>query len=427
MYVYIIIIAFLLIALGGIVLWTLMGREKQLRQLESQNSYLRSVIDSANEGIYVTDRDRRFVLWNRKAAEITGYRSDEIIGRLCYDDILSHTDGEGNLLCKDRCPLERAMATAETKGPEIVYLRRKDGHTLPVEVFTAPIIDNDGEIAGGIEVFRDVSERLERERRLRDHERKLETVLDNMGDGVLFIDPDGKVALTNRAVQEMLGIDEDILGKEIFSLPKDHSLRNALLRLDREYNGAYCYEKKECPPEIDCPEYGSRCCRCWLLSRYGTAGRGGVECLYCDSFRQSKEFLQKPKEYMIKGKVFSVLSTFIEDFEHGEIWEVVLFRDVTFEKIDSAMKLAGATAHELRQPLQAILGIASLIKDGEKDAEKMKKYCDVLMKSCVRMDDIVERLSKITRYRLKQYADEIKILDIHNSSEKEKGNDLEGV
>ncbi len=59
------------------------------------NDYLANIIDAANEGIYVTDRERRFILWNRAAEKIAGYKKNEIIGRRCQDNILNHVDGRG--------------------------------------------------------------------------------------------------------------------------------------------------------------------------------------------------------------------------------------------------------------------------------------------------------------------------------------------
>ncbi len=93
---------------------------------DAMKDYLANIIDAANEGIYVTDRERRFLLWNKAAEKIAGYGKEEMIGRLCQDNILNHTDREGRELCLTCCPLLAAIEDRAPRGPEIVYLRRKE-------------------------------------------------------------------------------------------------------------------------------------------------------------------------------------------------------------------------------------------------------------------------------------------------------------
>ncbi|NOZ19966.1 MAG: PAS domain-containing protein, partial [Planctomycetes bacterium] len=59
---------------------------------------LREVADYLNIGVYVTDVDRRIVLWNRKAAEITEHQAEDVVGRRCADNVLAHEDKNGDRL-----------------------------------------------------------------------------------------------------------------------------------------------------------------------------------------------------------------------------------------------------------------------------------------------------------------------------------------
>ncbi len=171
------------------------------------HSYLAEVIDSANEGIYVTDRDRRFLLWNEAAERISGYRKEELISRRCYDNILSHVDREGNPLCSGHCPLLASIEDGAPGGPVVVYLKHKNGKRIAVEVKTAPIRNRAGTIIGGVEIFQDVTERVEREQLLEERRVKLETVLDHIQDGILFLNTEGKIAMFNRACAGLFGLD----------------------------------------------------------------------------------------------------------------------------------------------------------------------------------------------------------------------------
>ena len=42
------------------------------------------IIDCLNDGVYVCDRDRRIVFWSKSAERITGWRSEDVLGRACY-------------------------------------------------------------------------------------------------------------------------------------------------------------------------------------------------------------------------------------------------------------------------------------------------------------------------------------------------------
>jgi PAS domain S-box-containing protein len=120
------------------------------------DSVLVTVLNSIFDGVYVVDRDRRIIFWNKGAEEITGYRSEEVMGSRCSDDILNHIDENGILLCRSACPLVETLRT----GKEIrakVYPFHKDGRRFPVQTHIAPIRNDNGEIVAAIEVFRDIS------------------------------------------------------------------------------------------------------------------------------------------------------------------------------------------------------------------------------------------------------------------------------
>ena len=123
---------------------------------------LRRVLDYVNLGVYITDRDRRIVLWNRKATEITGYREADLVGKACREDILSHVDKDGHRLCSTRlCPLFRAMEVdRESAEPVLVYAKCADGRRVAVATSVAPLHDGAGHVIGGIETFRDETGRI---------------------------------------------------------------------------------------------------------------------------------------------------------------------------------------------------------------------------------------------------------------------------
>ncbi len=380
------------------------------------NDYLASIIDAANEGIYVTDCDRRFILWNRAAEKIAGYSKEEIIGRSCHDNILNHVDREGHELCLTRCPLQAAIADGAPRGPDIVYLRHKDGRRIAVEVKTAPIIGEHGVIAGGVEIFQDVTSRLEQERLLRERKEKLETVLDSIGDGILFLDAEGKITVFNRVCAQQLGLGGAGTDIALNSLPGDSPIKRAFAAVEQEYQKSAILHTERL--ETGCPEGRVRL-RCWdsAIDRSPFSARS--PCFTCKTFARVKAFLEEPHEVTEGELTFSVVSSFLEEPDTNDLWEVVVFHDVTSEKLDAALKVAGAAAHELRQPLQVIMALATLLEDGMGDRKPLRKYLDSLFTSCDRMDKIIRKMSEITRYRTKEYIGGKSILDIEKSSDRE--------
>lgn len=120
------------------------------------------VVNYLNVGAYITDTDRRILLWNRKAEEITGHKAAAVVGKHCRDNVLNHVDKHGNLLCRtDLCPLHRAIVTkSASKQPVLVYGLRAYGGRAALATSVAPLADEAGNVVGGIETFQDETENL---------------------------------------------------------------------------------------------------------------------------------------------------------------------------------------------------------------------------------------------------------------------------
>lgn len=118
-----------------------------------------AILDSLPDGVYITDTNRRILFWNHEAERMTGWRRSEVVGRRCHDNVLCHIDKDGHLLCGyEHCPLHRAMVTGTSSDlPHLIFAKCRDGERIPVEVTVAPLRNPDGEVIGGIEVFRDLS------------------------------------------------------------------------------------------------------------------------------------------------------------------------------------------------------------------------------------------------------------------------------
>ena len=79
---------------------------------------LRGILDAVSDGVYVTTAEREIVFWSKGAERITGYSSDEVLNKHCYDNILVHTDVLGKNLCFDGCPLQKLHRDRRSAGSE---------------------------------------------------------------------------------------------------------------------------------------------------------------------------------------------------------------------------------------------------------------------------------------------------------------------
>lgn len=124
--------------------------------MECNNQSYERIIGTLHDGMYFVDRERRITYWNKSAERISGFAAEEVLGKCCSDNILGHIDGLGNHLCRGNCPMLQTMADGLPREAE-VYMHHRDGHRLPVSVWTCPLTDENGVIVGGVEQFTDIS------------------------------------------------------------------------------------------------------------------------------------------------------------------------------------------------------------------------------------------------------------------------------
>lgn len=119
----------------------------------------RDVLDTIADGVYFVDAERRIVLWNKGAEQISGYGTGDVLGHCCADNILCHIDGRGKHLCTDGCPLAATLMDGLPRTTDM-YLHHKAGHRISVEAKVSALRDDTGHIVGAVEVFSDNSVKM---------------------------------------------------------------------------------------------------------------------------------------------------------------------------------------------------------------------------------------------------------------------------
>lgn len=117
---------------------SLAEKEKLLEELKIAKEYSDTLFSNSPIAIYSVDRDCKVVNFNRKAQEITGYSSEEVVGR------------EFNMYVDD-------LQNNGSLGKEFRILT-KDREEKIIERYSSMIYDNENQIVGDIESFLDITE-----------------------------------------------------------------------------------------------------------------------------------------------------------------------------------------------------------------------------------------------------------------------------
>jgi len=114
-------------------------------QVFPQAEIFRAVVDHLDAGVYVVDRERKIVHWNHGAEAVTGYLSQEMVGRVCGDKLLVHCDEQNKELCSVDCLITDALRDGTVHEADI-YLRHRAGYRVPVRVRVVPLGNEEGRI-----------------------------------------------------------------------------------------------------------------------------------------------------------------------------------------------------------------------------------------------------------------------------------------
>ena len=110
-----------------------------------------AILESISDGVFTVDTDWRITSFNRAAEEITGIKRQEAMGRICSEVFRCS-------MCETECALRRTMQSGKPIIGKSGYIIGADGERLPISVSTAVLKDEQGNVVGGAETFRDLSE-----------------------------------------------------------------------------------------------------------------------------------------------------------------------------------------------------------------------------------------------------------------------------
>ena len=200
----------LTVLLGGLfILDHGFERRRQAEQaLSRSRAELEVVFDSMAEGIRVINSDLEITQMNASGAGVHGL----IVPAPNLRAIMAQVDAlasDGRVLAEHEWPAQRALRGDFMRGGEVTFRRKDTGHTVVVEINTAPLPVEPGELAQVVVTSRDVTERLRAQAAVRESQDRLEHVVENLTEGLLIHGMTGEFVHWNRAALAMYELCAD--------------------------------------------------------------------------------------------------------------------------------------------------------------------------------------------------------------------------
>jgi two-component system phosphate regulon sensor histidine kinase PhoR len=186
-------------------------------------------------------------------------------------------------------------------------------------------------------------------------------ILDGMQEGVLLLDKDGKVALMNPALREMLLLRADFVGQPLLEVVRHAELKELLDRAR--------ITRTTCSGEVEL---------------------GGL----------------KPRRLLVRGTAFTqTRAKTARSTARGEGAEnaggmLAVFFDVTdIRRLESLRRdFVANVSHELRTPVTAILSAAETMEMAlAKDPETAKRFLGIIERNAARLQRLIEDLLDLSR------------------------------
>ena len=110
-----------------------------------------TILESISDAVFTVDSSKRITSFNRGAEEITGFAARETLGQYCFDVFRAD-------VCEKRCALDQTLSSGKPRVNFPARIITKGGEQKPISISTALLRNEKGEIVGGVETFRDLSE-----------------------------------------------------------------------------------------------------------------------------------------------------------------------------------------------------------------------------------------------------------------------------
>jgi PAS domain S-box-containing protein len=194
--------------------------------LQGRVQLLELVLDSMSEGVIACDPNGDLLLVNRSARQIL--KTDSTLSslsqvRAAYAD---YHDSESLALFWRHHPLVRTLAGEKVGDQDLSLFDRKRNLSMTLNHTADPLLDEEGQIVGAVDVFRDSTEKHRAFYELKRTEEQFRLLVEGTTDYAIFmLDQEGLVVSWNPGAERILGYGKsEVIGKHlsVFFIPEDH-------------------------------------------------------------------------------------------------------------------------------------------------------------------------------------------------------------
>ena len=173
---------------------------ERVKIIEEQKEQLEAVIENVSDGVFISDKEGKYIKVNSKVRNI--YSDDSLN---CLGDshkINNYFDMLGNEIAVENMPISRALNGEKVKNEKILV--KSFSKEQIIEVNATPIFDANGNITMGAVFYNNITDLYNKEKIIKEQKKELEAIIENMSDGVFIVEKDNKVIQLNSRARDFL-------------------------------------------------------------------------------------------------------------------------------------------------------------------------------------------------------------------------------
>jgi PAS domain S-box-containing protein len=313
------------------------------------------LFETLQEGIYIVTPDDRILDANPALVRMLGYDSKEELLSRTLADILPD-DAQRRLLRQE------VDSQPMLQGRELT-LFRKDGRPIICLNTAAVVREASGRVLRYHGALMDITERREMERRLYQQQEFARRLVDSFPDLILVLDAAGHYTFTGPRIKDILGYDPEEYDMKELGERTHVEDRQALQALfDEIVAGRQSFASLE------------------IRVRHKQGEWRRIRCHFSPLFDET-------------GKIDGVIISGRDVTELKRLEEQL----IQSEKLAAMGQMLAGVAHELNNPLTAILGVTELLCEREGLEDSTKRQLDLTHRQARRAARIVQNLLEFSR------------------------------